>query len=568
MFGQSREKDCCEYIHLPKEGQCTCIARRARTAAFKYSPKVKSTMQSHEEAVGRISTDVKSFYARRQPFRIHHGSTNSTRLGLQDRSTLVDISDLCNILYVDPESKTVLVEPNVPMDRLVESTLEHGLVPPVVMEFPGITVGGGYSGTGGESSSFRYGYFNNIVNRVEIVLGNGSIINASPYENADLLHAASGAVGSLGIATLLELQLISAKKYVRTTYIPVGSVHEAVERISREKESTAHDYLDGILFSQTHGAVITGAMTDDLPAATQLQSFSHPGDPWYYLQVKGKTSASLAPTTEYIPLAEYLFRYDRGGFWVGASAFEYFKFPFNRLTRWWLDDFLHTRMLYKSLHASKQSRNYIVQDLALPFSNAVEFVDYTAKSFNIWPLWLCPLRQPKLPSLHPHSTQIERNGETAEMLLNVGLWGHGPRSYDAFITKNRELEQRLREFGGMKWLYAHTCYDEDEFWNMFDREWYDSLRRKYDAEFLPSVWHKVTVNSSAQRQAMYDSWFKWLLSFWPLGGIWGILKAIESGEYLADRNSRWKYDTISNEYAVRSPHTKSTEITEHKDEKA
>lgn len=46
---------------------------------------------------------------------------------------------------------TCLVEPNVPMDRLVEKMLEYGLMLPVIMEFPGITVGGGYAGTSGES---------------------------------------------------------------------------------------------------------------------------------------------------------------------------------------------------------------------------------------------------------------------------------------------------------------------------------------------------------------------------------------------------------------------------------
>jgi FAD/FMN-containing dehydrogenase len=68
---------------------------------------------------------------------------------------MVDISILSNVLQVDAENYVALVEPNVPMDRLVEATLAHGLVPPVVMEFPGITAGGGFSGTSGESSSFR-----------------------------------------------------------------------------------------------------------------------------------------------------------------------------------------------------------------------------------------------------------------------------------------------------------------------------------------------------------------------------------------------------------------------------
>jgi len=49
------------------------------------------------------------------------------------------------------------------MDQLVKATLAYGFAPPVVMEFPGITAGGGFSGTSGESSSFRHGFFDKTV---------------------------------------------------------------------------------------------------------------------------------------------------------------------------------------------------------------------------------------------------------------------------------------------------------------------------------------------------------------------------------------------------------------------
>jgi FAD/FMN-containing dehydrogenase len=41
------------------------------------------------------------------------------------------------------------------MDKLVKATLKYGLVPPVVTEFPGITVGGAIQGAAAETSSFR-----------------------------------------------------------------------------------------------------------------------------------------------------------------------------------------------------------------------------------------------------------------------------------------------------------------------------------------------------------------------------------------------------------------------------
>ena len=496
-------------------------------------------MKSHKQAVEKIAAAVKQYFDRQEPFRIFHGSTNSTRQ-ITRRQNTVDISPLSKVLHIDSGARTVLVEPNVPMDRLVESTLKYDLIPPVVMEFPGITAGGGFAGTGGESSSFKYGYFNETVNFVEMVLGNGEVVTASNKENPDLFHGASGAVGSLGITTLLELQLVQAKRWVKVVYHSVRTIREGIEKVRMETLNPELDYVDGILFSKDHGVVVTGCMTDDVPASAQIQRFSNAKDPWYYIHVKNRTHWSVEPVTEYIPLAEYLFRYDRGGFWVGASAFEYFKFPCTQFTRWWLDDFLHTRMLYKALHASGQSRNYIIQDLALPFSTAEEFINYTIESFGIWPLWLCPLRQTRLPTLHPHSPETEADGQTLKPMLNVGLWGFGPHQHDKFVSKNRELEHKLRDLGGMKWLYAHTYYEENEFWDVYDRQWYEGLRKKYHAKSLPSVWHKVRVDPNAQKQAIDSSWSNWALQFWPVGGLWGIRKAIESGEYHIARNSTWK----------------------------
>lgn len=110
-------------------------------------------MHRHHEAIKEISACVREFYDRREPYRVSHGNTNSTRPKSIMRA--VDISALRNVLSVDQVKRTVLVEPNVAMDSLVEATLPHGLVPPVVMEFPGITAGGGFAGTGGESSSCK-----------------------------------------------------------------------------------------------------------------------------------------------------------------------------------------------------------------------------------------------------------------------------------------------------------------------------------------------------------------------------------------------------------------------------
>ncbi|KAM5350510.1 hypothetical protein ACJ41O_007015 [Fusarium nematophilum] len=513
-------------------------------------------MERHKQAVTSIASAVRGFFERREPYRIFHGSTNSTR-PQQSGKPVVDISALRNVLQVDRAARTALVEPNVPMDRLVESTLKHGLVPPVVMEFPGITAGGGFAGTAGESSSFKHGFFNDTINWAEMVLGNGDVVRASREERADLFRGAAGAVGSLGVTTLMELQLMEAKKFVRTTYHRTSSVAEAVARVHAEAEDPANDYVDGILFSKDHGVVVTGRLTDDKPADTKVQTFSGAWDPWYYLHVQDRTrnvpsagpsassSSGSSSPVDYIPLAEYLFRYDRGGFWVGAAAFTYFKgVPFNRFFRWFLDDFLHTRMLYRALHGSGESARFIVQDLGLPYRTAAAFVDYTADKFNIWPLWLCPLKQTPPPTFHPHTGETETAPDgTVSTLpsLNIGLWGWGPSDPDEFVAKNRALEDKLVELGGMKWLYAHTYYDEPAFWKLYgNREWYDELRTKYHAGTLPTVYDKVKVDVEA-RMAERQRWKRTIKSKPPFGGLYGIWKGIQSKDYMLHRHAEWKF---------------------------
>ena len=534
-------------------------------------------MERHKQAVGAIASAVRGFFERREPFRIAHGSTNSTRPrpGNLTSPAVVDISALSHVLSVDRAARTALVEPNVPMDRLVEHTLRHGLVPPVVMEFPGITAGGGFAGTAGESSSFRHGFFDDTVNEVEMVLGDGQVVRASRDLRQDLFHGAAGAVGSLGVTTMLELRLVEAKRFVQTTYHRTRSVAEAVAKVRAETRDPANDYVDAILFSKDHGVVITGRLTDDKPADRQPQTFSGAWDPWFFMHVKERTAAlpaSSSPTstststttspspslssssstaTDYVPLAEYLFRYDRAGFWVGAAGFTYFKLvPCTRFFRWLLDDFMHTRMMYRALHGSGESARFVVQDLALPYRNAEAFVDYTSDKFGIWPLWLCPLKKSPAPTFHPHTTAapVSKSSTSSppgtldddDEMLNIGLWGWGPADPEAFIADNRALEDELVRLGGRKWLYAHTYYSEEEFWRIYDRPWYDALRAKYRAGTLPTVYDKVRVDVGAKRRERLE-WRQTLKAAWPVGGVYGIWKSIQSGDYMLHRNAEWKY---------------------------
>ncbi|GAB7348438.1 hypothetical protein MBLNU459_g6858t1 [Dothideomycetes sp. NU459] len=491
-------------------------------------------MEEHNAAVRRISAHLRDLYSRKEQFRIFHGSTNSTRSYTVNRKKMIDTSSLSHVINVDATSRTVLVEPNVPMDALVKATLAHGLVPPVVMEFPGITVGGGFSGTGGESSSFKYGSFDRIVMWAEIVLPDGEIVRASRTENADLFLGASGSLGTLGVATLFKLQLIEAKLYVEVTYTPFNTVKTTIGAIQNASSDKAMDYIDGILMSKHKGIVVTGRLTDSLLASVRVQRFTGASDPWFYIHADRITAQPGVAVKELVPLVDYLFRYDRGAFWMGKYAYKYFMMPFNRITRWALDDFMKTRTMYHALHASGHSQKYIIQDLALPGSKAEQFIDQIDSTFGFYPLWLCPLQPMTSPSLHPHAISDPDATKDQPLLINVGVWGPGANDLAGSVEVNRKLEVILHSLGGRKWLYAPAFYSEEEFWNIYDKKWYDDLRRKYRASHLPSAYDKASVDlsSAGTEQSFQDQAMGMLWSIWPMSGLYGVAQTLISKEYL------------------------------------
>lgn len=495
-------------------------------------------MDVHDAAVAVIAANVRQFYDRQDPFRIYHGSTNSTRQSQHRRDNIIDTSKLRNVLLVDVEKKVALVEPNVAMDALIEATVPYAhLVPPVVMEFPGITAGGGFSGTSGESSSFRYGFFDRTINWIEMVLPNGEVVTASSTNKPDLFWGAASSFGTLGVITLLEIQLIEAKKFVQLTYHAVPNMSLAMKKMEEAIADPSNDYLDGIVLAKDSIVVCSGRFTNNAPTGAKVQKFTRAIDSWFYLHAKTITSQATHPVMELVPLVDYLFRYDRGGFWVGRYAFKYFRTPFNRISCYLLDYFMHTRVMYHALHKSGLSQDNIIQDVAIPFPVAEEFVNWLHDNFGHYPLWLCPLRQSGKAASSPYGLLAEKPIASApEYLMNFGVWGPGPTNRRDFVMANRRLEQKVQELGGKKWLYAHAYYSEEEFWNIYNREEYNALRKKYHSTYLPSIYDKVKVDVAMEEKAIRESWVLWFLaifwSIWPLRGLYGVYKAWIGGDYL------------------------------------
>lgn len=216
---------------------------------------------------------------------------------------------------------------------------------------------------------------------------------------------------------------------------------------------------------------------------------------------------------------------------------------------------MHTRVMYQALHESGMSDSYVIQDLALPIDGAENFLNWIDKDLKIYPIWLCPLIQRPTGVMSPRvpePAKIEGESDLSlpdnmkpEVMLNIGVWGAGPRDREQFIAINRKLEKTVTDLGGIKWLYAQTYYTEEEFWNIYDRNAYDAVRAKYGALTLPTVYDKVKADVEAERQARAQATKTQkvknrLKEVWPVRGVYAVAKVVVAREYLLEKDKKNK----------------------------
>jgi len=457
-------------------------------------------MEQHAKRVAKIAEDVRKAAKEQRSIKVNHGASNSTRIpDFADRYVL-EMRDFSHIVEINKKELYVLVEPSIQLDELVRATLHHNLVPPVVMEFPGISIGGGIQGGSAESSSFKYGGFHETALSYEMVLGDGSVVMASRTMHADLFWGTACSYGSLGILTLVKLRLIPAEPFIKLRYLRTGDYDNALHVLNDAVHAKQVDFIDGILFSKDSGVIMSGAF--EASAKGPVSRFMGKNDEWFYLHAKD-ISKKYEQYEEYIPLEDYLFRYDRGGFWVGRIAFKYAKIPFMKTTRRLLDTIMHTRRLYEFIHKTDLSQRFFVQDIFMPENKVSMFLPYVEEHINIWPLWLLPMR-----NQYEKQDIFGLSFPDARYVINVGIWGDPKTSsFKAFKSLNRQVEQKLLTLPARKTLYAHSYYPEDEFWQIYDQKQYNTLRRKYHAVgVFDDIYEKVTVKTQYHKPLYRAIW--------------------------------------------------------------
>ena len=132
---------------------------------------------------------------------------------------LIDLTSLDRILSIDPAVPSTDCQAGVKWETLVRQTVPQGLVPPVLTNNLGVTVGGTLSVAGLGVASFRYGAQGDNVTEIEVVTGGGDVVVCSETKDQEVFDAVRSTLGQFGVITRARLKLRRCKPKTRTYFL-------------------------------------------------------------------------------------------------------------------------------------------------------------------------------------------------------------------------------------------------------------------------------------------------------------------------------------------------------------
>src|SRR5262245_46449756 len=132
---------------------------------------------------------------------------------------LIDLTSLDRILSIDPVGLSADCQAGVLWETVVRQVIPQGLVPPVLTNNLGVTVGGTLSVAGLGVASFRYGAQGDNVTEIEAVTGNGDVVICSETQDREVFDAVRSTLGQFGVITRARLKLRRCLPKTRTYFL-------------------------------------------------------------------------------------------------------------------------------------------------------------------------------------------------------------------------------------------------------------------------------------------------------------------------------------------------------------
>lgn len=417
------------------------------------------------------------------PIRLAKNTSNVFRLRTPAPTTGLDVSGFAGVLEVDPDAATADVLGMTTYEALVDATLPHGLMPLVVPQLKTITLGGAVTGLGIESTSFRDGLPHESVLEMDILTGAGEIVTATAdNEHSDLYYAFPNSYGTLGYALRLKIALAPVKGFVALRHVRFHNLPDAaaaIESITQSKQWVGEtvDFLDGTAFGPDEIYLTLGEWTDQ-PAQ----------DPSDYTDQNIYYKSIRSRGRDVLTARDYIWRWDTDWFWCSGGL---------GLQKPWIralvpQRYLRSDVYHRVVGFSRRSGlvdtlarvrrrplpEYVIQDVEVPVGRLAEFMEFFDREVGITPVWLCPLkvrnteRMWDLYPLDPDTTYV-----------NVGFWSSVPIKPGAQMGDvNRAIEAEVERLGGRKSLYSDSYYTPEAFWQIYNGDTYEQVKKTYDPD--------------------------------------------------------------------------------------
>jgi FAD/FMN-containing dehydrogenase len=386
----------------------------------------------------------------------------------------LDVRAFRDVLKIDAAAGFVEAEGMVTYEALVEECLAHGVMPAVVPQLKTITLGGAVAGVGIESSSHRYGLVHDTVLELEVLLGDGRIVTATPdNEHARLFYGFPNSYGTLGYALRVRAKVVPVKPYVHLEHRGFEDPKKYFEALGQVLREARADFVDGTIFGPQRMFITLGRFADAAPYTSDY-TYEH----IYYRSIERKRE-------DWLSVKDYLWRWDTDWFWCSKNLLAQNSFvrkfvygrdrlgsrTYTRIMRWNASAGI-TKKLERIAGLHSES---VIQDVDIPLERASEFLEFYAHEIGLWPQWVCPIgfdRRKGKFTLYPVAH---------DWYVNFGFWdvkrtreAHAPGHF------NRMIEKKVTELGGIKSLYSDSFFAEDEFARLYGGESYGELKRRYD----------------------------------------------------------------------------------------
>jgi FAD/FMN-containing dehydrogenase len=381
----------------------------------------------------------------------------------------------------------VEAEGMIPYEALTRACLAQGVMPAVVPQLKTITLGGAVAGVGIESSSHRHGLVHDTMLELDVLLGDGRVVNCTADNaHADLFFGFPNSYGTLGYALRVKARTIPVKPYVRLTHLPFTDAEAYFSELEKHLNAGEADFVDGTVFSPQQMFITLGRFADSAPYTSDYTY-----EKIYYRSIAEKRE-------DYLTIHDYLWRWDTDWFWCSKNVLAQNPLvrriygrsrlgskTYTKIMRW-NSRVGVTKKLERLLGLHSES---VIQDVDIPIARAAEFLDFYAKEIGLWPQWVCPIgvRDDRF-TLYP-----VRRG----WYVNFGFWDV-KRTRDAHPPGhfNRRIEEKVSELGGIKSLYSDSYFAEADFNRRYGGAPYAALKKKYDpAGAFPRLYDKCVLKA-------------------------------------------------------------------------